>query len=373
MPLVHLGCPSCGGTLSLAEGQRVVICRYCGNGSLALIPGAIPRYAITLGISREAALSAAQRFLTRPILPQNLRAHGRIQEISLCYVPFYEFTGARLGTFLLKEGAKAPPPPTEDGEQNRDFQRWLLERRVEKEDTRVIQQEYVRIGPGCDLSELGVDRIRLEGMRRGPTPAPLEPFDLVVLQTRATVFVPTKPPAGFAGDSQWRIKVKGDRTGVVEQRLKVLYYPIWHARYRHAGRPYEITVDGVTGMVLRAKAPVEIRRAAAIALGALALAAFCFGRLAREFFAVGLALGNAPGWVTGALGTLLALGLGGAVALFLAWVGWSVFRQGGEVLLDEEATQPIMEGDWGRGPVGELNARLAEWLLGAGGEPRGRG
>ena len=373
MPLTHLGCPSCGGTLSLAEGQRVVICRYCGGGSLALIPGAIPRYVIPLGISREAALTAAQTLLTRPMRPQGLRAHGRIQEVSLCYVPFYELTGTRLGSFLLKEGAKAPPAAAEDGEQDRDFQRWLLEPRVEKEDTRVIQQEYVRIGPGCDLSELGVDRIRLEGMRRGPSPSPLEPFDLVALQSRATVFVPTQPPAGFADDSLRRLKVKGDRTGVVEQRLKILYYPIWHARYRHAGRPYEISVDGVTGKVLRARAPVEIRRAAAIALGALALAAFCFGRLAREFIGVGLATGNAPGWVTGALGTLLALGLGGAVALFLAWVGWSVFRQEGEVLLDEETIQPIMEGDWGRGPVGDLSTRLAGWLLGPGGGPRGRG
>jgi hypothetical protein len=305
------------------------------------------------------------------MLPQGLHAHGRIQEISLCYVPFYEFTGTRLGTFLLKEGPKPPPPP-EGGEQERDFQRWLLEPRVEKEDTRVIQQEYVRIGPACDLSELGVDRIRLEGMRRGPTPAPLEPFDLVALQSRATVFAPTKPPAGFADDSQRRIKVKGDRTGVVEQRLKLLYYPIWQARYRYAGRAYEITVDGVTGMVLHARAPVEIRRAAAIALGALALAAFCFGRLAREFIGVGLAMGNVSGWVAGALGSMLALGLGGMAALFLAWLGWSVFRQGGQVLLDEEAIQPIMEEDWGRGPVGDLSTRLAAWLVGAeGGSPGG--
>ena len=373
MPLTHLGCPSCGGTLSLAEGQRVVICMYCGNGSLALIPGAIPRYAITLGISREAALSAAQKLLTRPMLPPGLRAHGRIQEISLCYVPFYEFTGTRLGSFLLKEGARVPPPRAEDGEQDRDCQRWLPEPRVEQEDTRVVQQEYVRIGPGCDLSELGVDRIRLEGMRRGPSPSPLEPFDLVALQGHATVFVPTKAPAGFADASLRRVKVKGDRTGVVEQRLKILYYPIWHARYRHAGRPYEIALDGVTGMVLRARAPAEIRRAAAIALGALGLAAFCFGRLAREFMGIGLALGNASGWVTGALGTLLALGLGGVVALFLAWVGWTVFHQGGQVLLDADATQPIMEENWGQGPVGGLSVRLAGWLLGPGWGSPGRG
>jgi len=367
--LIHLGCPSCGGTLSLAEGQRVVTCRYCGGKSLALIPNTVPRYVVALGISREAAQAAAQDFLDRPALSQG--PHGRIQEISLCYVPFYEFTGTRLGTFLLKEEAKAPPP-AEDGEQGQDFQRWLLTPRAEKEDTRVIQQEYVRIGPGCDLPELGVERIRLESMRRGAAPAALEPYDLVALQSRATVFAPTKPPTRFADDSQRRIKVRGDRTGVVEQRLKILYYPVWQARYRHAGRPYEIAVDGVTGKVLRARAPVEIRQAAVIAMGALALAAFCFGRPAGQLIGSGLATGGGHGWVLGALGTLLALGLGGAVALFLAWVGWETFRQGGEVLFDEEASQPIMEGDWGAGPLGEMRAKLAGWLLGPGSGPGGR-
>ena len=361
MGLTHLGCPSCGGTLSLAEGQRVVTCRYCGGESLALIADAVPRYVLPLSITREAALSAAQRFLSGPALPQAV--HARIQDVSLCYVPFYEFTGTRLGTFLLKEEMRTPPP-TGEGEQEQDFQRWLLTPRVEKEDTRVIQQEYVRIGPGCDLPELGVGRIQLEGMRRGAAPVALEPFDLLALQSRATVFAPTKPPARFADDSQLRIKVRGDRTGVVEQRLKILYYPVWQARYRHLGRPYEVAVDGVTGKVLRARAPVQARQAAMIAIGALALAAFCFARPVRQLIRPALAGGGGQGWLMGALGALLALGLGGAVGLFLAWLGWEVFRQGGEVLLDESASSPIMEGEWGSGPLGVLSARLAGWLLG---------
>ena len=369
MSLTHLGCPSCGGTLSLAEGQRVVTCRYCGGESLALIADPVPRYVLALGVTREAALGTAQRFLSGPTLPQAL--HARIQDLSLCYVPFYEFTGTRLGTFLLKEEVKAPPPP-EDGEQEQDFQRWLLTPPVEKEDTRIIQQEYVRIGPGCDLPELGVERIQLEGMRRGAAPVALEPYDLVALQSRATVFAPTKPPSRFADDSQRRIKVRGDRTGVVEQRLKILYYPVWQARYRHLGRPYEVAVDGVTGKVLRARAPVQVRQAAMIAIGALALAAFCFGRPARQLVSPALAAGGGHGWLIGALGTLFALALGGAVALFLAWVAWDTFRHGGEALLEEEASQPIMEGEWGPGPLGALSARLAGWLLGAGAGPRGQ-
>ena len=368
MPLVHLGCPSCGGTLSLAEGQRVVTCRYCGAESLALIPNTVPRYVVALGINREEAQAAAQKFLDRPTLSETL--HGRIQEISLCYVPFYEFTGTRLGTFLLKEAAKAPPP-TQDGEQEGGFQRWLLTPRAEKEDTRVIQQEYVRIGPGCDLPELGLDRIPLERMRRGAAPVALEPYDLVALQSRATVFAPTKPPARFAEDSQFRIKVRSDHTGVAEQRLKILYYPVWQARYRYLGRLYEIAVDGVTGRVLRARVPVQTRRAAMVAIGALALAAFCFGRPARQLVWSALSMGHGRDWVLGALGTLLVMGLGGAAALFLAWIAWETFRQEADLLLDDSASLPIMEGDWGSGALGAMRARLAGWLLGPGSGPRG--
>ncbi|MBI4736479.1 MAG: hypothetical protein HY766_10570 [candidate division NC10 bacterium] len=373
MPLTHLGCPSCGGTLSLAVGQRLVTCRYCGGESLVLIPGAVPRHLVALEVSMETARAAAQEFLRKGSLPRTLRERGRIQEVSLCYVPFYEFTGSRLGTFLLREGVKPPAPLGEEAAQDGEFQRWLAAPSVEKEDTRVIQQEYVRIGPACDLPELGVGQIHLENLRRGSTPVALEPYDLVALQSRAVVFAPTKPPARFADESRLRIKVKGDRTGVVEERLKILYYPVWQARYRHAGRPYEIAVDGVTGAVLRARGPVEIRQAAAVAVAALALAALCFGRPARHLVGAGLGSGPSPGWVLDTLGTLLALAMGGIVAMCLAWVGWTTFRRGGELLLVEDGAQPVLAAGLDSGVLGGAGTRLVEWLLAHGMRSGGRG
>jgi len=365
MGLTHLGCPSCGGTLSLAEGQRLATCRYCGAQSLAMVPDAVPRYVVALGINREAALTAAQEFLSRPTL--GLRP--LIKEVSPCYVPFYELTGTRIGTFLLREQGKAAPLPDEEdpGQQLQPLVFTSEGKPGEtKEDTRVIQQEFVRIGPGCDLPELGVEQVPLESMRRGASPVPLEPYDLVALQSRATVFAPTRPPARFAEDSQRRIKVRGDRTGIVEQRLKILYYPVWQARYRHLGRPYEVAVDGVTGKVLCARAPLKISKAAAIAIGALALAAFCFGRALRPLFWSILGAGSRGGWVVGGLETLLVMGVAGGLALFLAWVSWQAFRQGGEVLLDEEASRPIMNADWESGSPRGMSAKLAEWLVGSG-------
>ncbi len=372
MSLTHLGCPSCGGTLSLADGQRLVGCRYCGGESLVQIPGAIPRYAVASGIAREAARAAAQQFLTGPALPRALRERGRVQDVSLCYVPFYEFTGTRLGTFLLREDKMAPSPNVEDGGQDQEFRRWLLTPPVPKEGTRVIQQEYVRIGPACDLPELGVEQIRLQDMRRGAISVALEPYDPVALQSRAVVFAPTKPTSRFADESQLRIKVRGDRTGVVEQRLKILYYPVWQARFRHNGCPYEIAVDGVTGTVLCARAPVEIRQAATLAMGGLALAALCFGRLQRQFDVSGVATGRPIVSVLEATGSFLGLLLGGTAAFLLAWIAWITFRRPGEILLGEGSDTPILGISGGTGALAGIRSRFAEWLLGLGRMRQGR-
>lgn len=365
MSLTHLGCPSCGGTLSLAEGQRLVSCPYCGGESLVLIPGAVPRYAVAQGISREEARETAQRLLAGPRLPRALRERGRVQEVSLCYVPFYEFTGTRLGTFLLREKEKPPAPQTEDGAEDAALQRWLLEPPVEREDTRVIQQGYLRIGPACELGELGVDCIPLENLRRGATPVSLEPFDLVALQRRAVVFAPTKPPQAFAEESQWRIKVRSDRTALVERRLKVLYYPVWQARFLFRGRPYEIAVDGVTGKVLRGRAPAEMRQAVALSMAALALAALCIGRPGRQLILSGLAMGEQSGWLSGAAEALPTFLVGGAAAAFLIWIAWTAFRQSGELILgEEEGTFRLELGSESGGPQQIISTLMKQFLAG---------
>jgi hypothetical protein len=318
---------------------------------------------VSLRVPREEARDIAQQFLRRPALPQAVRQQGRIQDISLCYVPFYEFTGARLGTFFLRETVKPRVPVPEAEQDGQEFHRWLMQPPTVKEDTRVIQRQFVRIRPACDLPELGVAHIRLEESRHGASLVPLEPYDLVALQGRAVVFTPTKAPDRFAEDSQRRVKVHGDRTAVVEQRLKILHYPVWQARYRHAGRPYEIAVDGVTGALLAARSPVAIRRAVAATVGALAVAALGFARPARLVLRAGLDAGGGSGVVVGTLGTLLALTAGGVLALLLAWVGWMSFRRGGEARLDGAGAEHVPGGGLVPGGIEGIRASMAKWFV----------
>ena len=341
----------------------MVTCRYCGGKSLALIPDAVPRYTVRLGVSREQALEAATQCLRRAGLPQALREGGRIQEAALCYVPFYEAGGTRLGRFLLRQQEKPPAPVTEGKDEQVDFDRWRLHAPKETQDTRVVRQDYIHIGPACDLPELGVDRIRLEELRRGAAPLALEDFDLVDLQRGAVVFSPVKPPAMLVEEVERRIPVPGDRTTIVERRITLLYYPIWQARYTYRGRSYDVAIDGVQGTVLRARAPREFGRAAALAVAMLAVSAFCFGRPARALFMGGLAIGKPAGVVIGALGALVGLAVGGAAASFLAWGAWTMFRRHDDVLMVEGAEAQQLPGNMEVGAFQRIRTGLIERLL----------
>jgi hypothetical protein len=321
------------------------------------VPGAVARYAVVLGVSREGARAAAQRFLQQPIVPQALQASRARIELSLCYVPFYEFSAFRLGTFLLKETVKPPAPVGEEGTPEA-LDRWLREAPIAREDTRVVETAVLRIGPACRLPELGVERIPLEGLRRSKTPVALEPFDLGTLQRRAVVFTPTEPPQRFREDAEWRIPVRSDRTGLVAQRLKLLYYPIWRARYLYAGRPYQIAVDGVTGGILAVQGPADLSPGIAVAVGVLAAAAFCLGRAIPEVLQ---SLSKAPAHAGVSLFPPLLV-----LACLLGVVGWvalGTFRRGAELVLTGNEEAPRVEVDAAGGVLDGIRRAMAEGMV----------
>lgn len=330
--------------MSLSEGERIVPCRYCGGKHLVLVPGAVPRYVVSLGVNQDEARAAAQAALQRRGVPRLLREHARFQDMRLCYVPFYECTAVRLGAFFMREQMMEPSPVTDEGPDDGAIQRWLERPPMEKEDTKVVEQDALLVGPACDLPELGTDRIPLAELRRGATKVALGAFDPVALQSRAVVFAPTKPSERFTEEATWRIRTRGDKTSYVEQRVKVLFYPVWQVRYRHRGRFYEIAVDGVTGMLLRGQAPLEAEGAAALAVSGLALAAFCIGRVVRLALTVHWPLAGQGTAAIGDAGSMLILGLGAGIGCVLAWLGWNRIQQRGEQLLEGETDEVMAAG-----------------------------
>ena len=166
MGLVHLDCPSCGGLLTLNEGERIVACRYCGGRNLVLVPGAVPRHAIAATIDEEAAVRTVRKSLQRRGVAGAARG-ARMDSVGLLYVPFYEATAVRLGRLVVRDRVKPPAPLNDSQEDGAELDRWLQDPGEEREDTKVVEQDVVRIGPACELRELGGERIRLAELRRG--------------------------------------------------------------------------------------------------------------------------------------------------------------------------------------------------------------
>jgi DNA-directed RNA polymerase subunit RPC12/RpoP len=317
MGLVHLDCPSCGGALSLAEGERIVACRYCRSQSLVEVPGAVPRHIVQPAIDDVAAGRVARGRLQRPDVARAARG-TRFDSIGLCYVPFYEATAVRLGTVFVRDRVKPPAPLGATEQSGAELDRWLQDPGKEREDTKVVEQDVLRIGAACALPELGVERIRLTEQRRGGSSVLLQPFDPVSIHRRAVVFAPTTPAERFLQETTWRVQSQNDATRYVETRLKLLYYPVWHVRYRHRGRMYALAVDGVTGDLLRGTAPQVQALAAGAASVGVGLSALGLGRWLRGL----LGDGDGP--------TVLLLVVAGAALL---WLAWRWFAQAGEVEL----------------------------------------
>ena len=319
MALLHLGCPACGGALCLAEGERITACRYCGGRCLVLVPDAVPRYAVEGSVGREAAVQIALESLQRPDVPAAVRGRTGVEAAGLCYVPFFEATAVRLGTVFVRERVK-PPAPLGEGEQGgRALDRWLEDPGKEREDTKVVEQDVLRIAPACELPELGVAKIRLADLRRAGSPVPLSRFDGVALQSRAVVFAPTTSAERFLAETTWRVPSANDDTRYVDTRLKLLYYPVWRMRYRHRGRAYELAVDGVQGTLLRGTAPRNVAAAAAAAAAGLGLGAVGLGRWLR--------------WVAGADGVGPAFLLAALAGGLMLWISRRWVESAGEIEL----------------------------------------
>jgi hypothetical protein len=306
----------------LAEGERVVACRYCGGQSLVLVPGGVPRYAIDVAIDAEKAGRIASARLQRPDVPQAVRTIARFDAVDLCFVPFYEATAVRLGTVFIRERVRPPAPPDEAELPGPELDRWLQDPGEEREDTKVVAQDVTRVGAACELPELGADRIRLADLRRSGTPLALAPFDPVALQGRGTVFAPTMPSERFLNETTWRLQSQHDATRYAETRLKLVYYPVWHLRYSYRGRAYEVAVDGVTGALLRGTAPRNRTVAVGLKAAGLAVAALGVGRWLRWMLWGGVA---GPAFLLAAVA--------GAV---LIWLGSRWAEAGGEIILEDQ-------------------------------------
>lgn len=330
-----LTCPNCGGVVPVPEGTRIVTCPFCDMRSLVQGEQGVRRWQVINKVDRNQAHSAVQGFFTGMNKARDLKRKSDIRELFLVYLPYWQVKAFVAGWVLGREKSGDKTKPVE----------------VE------IAQEMVWYDAATDVSEFGVHRVSATGRT-------LEPYDPERLHGEGMVFEPVESRDDALQESQqyFRQKAQGmkrlkqkffEKFHFLRQKLSVIYYPLWVARYEYRGRNYQVVVDGVDGQVLYGKAPGNIVYRAAVLVGGMAIGNFILVNGTIIAILVLSESDSSDGWFL--VLAPLAIGLG-----FIA-AAYRKFRHGEEIeLLQKGAGKAIKQGSEGKGLLDSALTLLQE-------------
>ncbi len=252
-----LTCPNCNGVVPLPEGVRVVTCPFCDMRSLVQGERGVRRWQISNKIDRDQALTAVKSFFSGMNKARDLKKTAEIREVFLVYLPYWRVQAFVAGWLFGRE--KSGKDST---------------RPVEVE----VMDEMLWNDAAADVSEFGVHSV-------SAAKSDLEPYDSDLLHAEAMVFEPVESRDDAMREAQSHFLHRGrqkkrlrqkffEKFHFLRQKLSLVYYPLWVARYEYRGRNYQVVVDGTSGNVLYGKAPGNIFFRALMLIGGMALGNF---------------------------------------------------------------------------------------------------
>ncbi|HEY5535283.1 MAG TPA: hypothetical protein VIL99_10165 [Ignavibacteria bacterium] len=309
-------CPSCGGELDLKEGMRAFNCKFCGTLLMTKGESGTRKYYVPKSVKRENAIANAFHWLGSGLSKaKGLKANSKIDEAFLIYIPFWRVKADVVGWVFGQEKHTSGNSTTYEDKEVK------------------IQSSFDRTYPACDIAELGVKKVNLEGDE-------ILPVDFEKLQQEGMMFnivssekeIYDESLSLFTGQARKEASLDSisfEHYDLVRQNVGIVYYPLWVIRYVYQNRTYQIVVDGQDGTICYGKAPGNnfVRALAGvfgIGLG-MYLATFF------EVFSIFKASSKGP-WIVYII--LLVLGI-----VIISW-GYKKFRYGGEV---EEGTGLVPE------------------------------
>lgn len=240
-----LSCPSCGGTIEIAEGKHTVECKFCKTSSILEGEQDIPRYCVLDEIPREKVKPIVEQWFTGIDKATDLKSTYILDDIFLTFLPFYRFRSQVVGWVLGEKEERSG-----SGKNARTY-------RVPKEIR--IDTKFDWNTNACHLGEFGVTRVDLEGDH-------VIPFDREKLQERGMVFE-TGIALSIADDKALSV-LDGKVTSIANltsvsykkyhelcREISIIFYPLWVFRYRYRNRLYQVVVDAEDGSLVYGKAP----------------------------------------------------------------------------------------------------------------------
>jgi len=302
-------CPSCGGALDLREGLKAFNCKYCGTLLITKGESGAIKYYVPKKISRDDAINKARQWLGSGLAKaKGLQQNSKIDEAFLTYIPYWRVRADVVGWVF---GVEIKSSNSGTTRENKEIK---------------IQRTYDSTFPACDVAELGVRKINLQGDE-------IFPVNFEDLQQQGMVFniisseeeIVSNAKGYFLDDSRKSAllsEVTFEHMDLVRNDVNVVYYPLWVIRYVFANRTYQVVVDGEDGTICYGKAPGSslfraISGIFATAVGMFLATLFEIFKYSTSKFA----------FVVYVICLILGIGL-------MVW-GYKKFRYGGEI---EEGT-----------------------------------
>jgi len=255
---VGLNCPTCGGAISLPEGENVVSCQYCGSALFVEGDQGVTTIAFKNKVLKDGVLMATQRWWAHGWKARDLKTTGKIMETYPIYLPFWK-TSTRVAGWICGYEERRRT----DSKGNTTVER------IPKEV--MVLQDYIFSEVACDPGDLGIRTMRnLQGESSFADFEMIPTFEATTSKDNAVEHA-KNDALGKARGGAHVPHVTFERLHVFPRALTMIYYPVWVVRYNYRDRTYMDTVDGVTGQVLSGRAPGDpLFQSMAITGGAVA-------------------------------------------------------------------------------------------------------
>lgn len=301
-----VGCPACGGSLEIAEGSRILNCKYCNTALLARGEHGVTKFYVPLKSEKEEITKKILKWFTGFDKARDLKTASKFTELFPVYIPFWRINSQVVG-WVLGEVKKQRDKSTH----------W------EKVECK-ISHRYDTTIPACDIGEFGVKWVDLAGDT-------ILPFEQETLQQHGMTFgvLTTESDALQEAEArflQWaQNSVRVDRVSfskihLLGTKCSIVYYPLWVVRYLYQNRTYQITADAESSDLLYGRAPGNNMYRVLAFLGSVMGANFLLTTL----------------FISGDFDDFKAYLVIALIALGVIYWGYQKFRYGGEVKIEQK-------------------------------------
>lgn len=344
--LVGLTCPSCGGQITLEEGENLACCKFCGSFFALDAEEGVSRIMYKMTKTSADAENAVKAWMKSGKMVSDLAQSAKISEITAAHLPFWRLVGRGKACVCGYSEHR-----DKDGRVTKNPHEALINR------------EYIYSEIACDAGDLGIKTIRIPETAEAVSAdtSTISAFAITVskdecykkgyeaicnqaikegggaMKEKYVGGIRIAYTTNFSKGAAHLDKVTFAKAFCIPKGFSLVYYPFYIVRYDYHGRNYAATVDGVTGNIVSGRAP---------------------GNTSRQswFAGVGGAIAGTLAGAGSALFPKLSAGDTIQLPLFIAIVSyviaaliiafsWKQFRDGGEVLTGYAKGRGISHGE----------------------------